>query len=210
MVKSRFAVLTITALATMVFLAGCASAPKNYTAQTPKPERMKPSNRNEFNEKEFKEAVNTVTDGAYKWTYNPDFPEDVVFGMFKNGSEEWVVGLIGIPGLAIDARDEDGSTFLHHAAWHGWERATEALLKLKADPSAKRSDAYTPLHWAAYTGNEKIIGMLANAGVDLNAAAATGATPLHLATWKNHTEAVLALFEYGARVDAKKADGSAG
>ena len=60
----------------------------------------------------------------------------------------------------VSARDNQGSTALHHAAESGVESIVQNLLLAGANPIAEKSNEVTPLHIAARNGHIKIATLL--------------------------------------------------
>ena len=83
--------------------------------------------------------------------------------------------------VAPRARDEDGATPLHYAAWAGALALCERLIDAKADLRATDYAGRTPLHYAAAYGRGDVARRLLTAGADPNAPDTSGYTPLHLA-----------------------------
>ena len=95
-------------------------------------------------------------------------------------------------GTDVAARDDDGITPLHWAAWSSKEAAViEVLLAAGADVEARNNNDYTPLHNAA-RNNEAlaVIQALLAAGADVEARNDRG-TPLQEAAYGNRNVAVL-------------------
>lgn len=71
-------------------------------------------------------------------------------------------------GAEVDARDEDGQTSLHWAAWYGEYHIDIARLLLDkgADPNAAADDGRTPLHLAVVNGNTSNAKLLIQRGAD--------------------------------------------
>ena len=63
-------------------------------------------------------------------------------------------------GANVNAKDEDGRTALHLAAFNGHADIVEALLRHGADVNAKDKDGYTALHWAATLGHAEVAGRM--------------------------------------------------
>ena len=110
-------------------------------------------------------------------------------------------------GADPNARNEDGDTPLHIAAWNGQTEAIAALLDAGADPNARNEDGDTPLHIAAWNGQTEAIAALLDAGADPNARNEDGDTPLHIAAWNGQTEAIAALIDAGADPNARAENG---
>lgn len=110
-------------------------------------------------------------------------------------------------GAEVDARQGDGATALHWAAYRNDAETTAALLRAGADPQAANDYGVTPLALAARNGNAEIIAQLLAAGVDPDdprQAVNAGETPLLLAARAGSADAVRVLAEAGADIDARE------
>ena len=81
----------------------------------------------------------------------------------------------------VDAKDKDGWSALHNAAYYGYKDVAELLIAKNADVNAKDKDGWTPLHNAAHHGYKDVAGLLIAKAADVNAKTNRGWTPLHLA-----------------------------
>ena len=119
-------------------------------------------------------------------------------------------------GANVNARDEDGFTPLHKAAWLNPDPAViVALVNAGADVNARDwagpvTDT-TPLHWAVvdshdvgdFSANPAIIRTLVAAGARVNARDSLGWTPLHWAAHDSNPAIVQALLGAGADASAR-------
>ena len=106
------------------------------------------------------------------------------------------------PDTNVNARDEDGNTALHIAAYmYGRTEATKALLAEGADVNATNRDGYTPLHYAASKNRTEAIKALLANGAHVNATDDNGyiPTPLHIAKRQRYKEAIQLLHNAGAK-----------
>jgi len=84
------------------------------------------------------------------------------------------------PG-SINARDKDGSTPLHCAAWKGHAELVKVLLDAGADVNDHNNNDHwgaTPLHAAAHGNQLQVAEILLSRGADLRAKNKHGRTPL--------------------------------
>ncbi|MCH2381500.1 MAG: ankyrin repeat domain-containing protein, partial [Pedosphaera sp.] len=75
---------------------------------------------------------------------------------------------------AANARDGDGNSPLHHAAWNSQLAAMQLLLDHDADIDSQSDQLWTPLHWAARNGRAQSVGWLLDHGAKVD-------VPAHLA-----------------------------
>ena len=81
----------------------------------------------------------------------------------------------------VTARDKDGSTPLHCAAWNGREDVAAILLDAGADINDHNQNGHwgtTPLHAAAHGNQKQVAALLIARGADLEARNLNGRTPL--------------------------------
>ena len=98
----------------------------------------------------------------------------------------------------MNARDLEGETPLHSAAYSGHSEDIKTLLEAGADPNARDNKGNTPLHWAVFGGHAEAVTALLEPGVDLNARDSDGATPLKSAAYWGRSKSVKILLEAGA------------
>lgn len=119
----------------------------------------------------------------------------------KAGRVEAVRALLAAePGL-IHARDSDGSTPLHCAAWKGHAEVVTLLLDAGADVRAENANDHwgtTPLHAAAHANQAAIAELLIGRGADIRAKDRQGRTPLEHAAFHNARAAARVLAEHAA------------
>src|SRR5437868_15050908 len=83
----------------------------------------------------------------------------VIIKAAKSGNAARVAELLAEDPSLLHARDTDGSTPLHCAAWKGHAEVARVLLEHGADLSLENSNTHwggTPLHAAAH-GNQKAV-----------------------------------------------------
>ncbi len=105
-------------------------------------------------------------------------------------------------GADVDARQTDGATALHWAAYRDELETVRRLLAAGAAPSVANRAGVTPLALASVAGNAEMIRALLAAGADPNEHQANGETPLMLAARTGTAEALEVLLEHGADIDA--------
>ncbi|XP_001357360.1 ankyrin repeat domain-containing protein 49 [Drosophila pseudoobscura] len=82
---------------------------------------------------------------------------------------------------AVNARDSDGYSPLHRAAYNNFVDIAKLLLQYKADPNARTDLGWTPLHSACKWNNADVAQLLLQFGADVNAESEGKQTPLHIA-----------------------------
>ncbi|MES1911694.1 MAG: hypothetical protein MHM6MM_004089, partial [Cercozoa sp. M6MM] len=97
------------------------------------------------------------------------------------GSPTLIVKALLEKGSELEARNHDGYTPLHVAAWQGHTSVVDLLIQHGADLNATSHQMQTPLHLATSKGNNAICEMLLLAGADVNCRDDDGRTPLVLA-----------------------------
>jgi ankyrin repeat protein len=120
----------------------------------------------------------------------------------KKGDTAALRQLVKSDATLLSARDTDGSTPLHCAAWKGHVDAVRLLLDAGADIDAKsQNDHYgdTALHAAAHGNQKDVVQLLIERGAKINAKNRVGRTPLGETTWHNATAAAKLLLAAGAR-----------
>ncbi len=96
----------------------------------------------------------------------------------------YVQVLLNAPGVNIHAKDQDGFTALHWAAWSGMPHSVAMLAKAGLDINEKENNGYTPLMLAAMRGNSEVVAALQALGANANALNADNKTALQLAEEK--------------------------
>jgi ankyrin repeat protein len=119
----------------------------------------------------------------------------------KAGDVARVQELLTQNGTLTAARDQDGSTPLHCAAWKGHVAVAEVLLVAGADVNAANQNEHggtTPLHAAAHGNQKAVVEVLLRHGADLAAKNVHGRTPLAETGFHNASAAARLLREHGA------------
>lgn len=90
--------------------------------------------------------------------------------------------LLEVPGIDVQAKDDDGFTALHWAAWSGMPFHSLLLAQLGLDINQQENNGYTPLMLAALRGNHGAVSMLLQLGADTTLKNKDGKTALDLAS----------------------------
>ena len=88
----------------------------------------------------------------------------------------------------LEAKNNEGSTPLHRAAWNNSLAVIELLISSGADLEAKGYNGWTPLHFAAMDNRLEVAELLISSGAEVNAKSNGGFTPLRYATVNYHQE----------------------
>jgi len=80
----------------------------------------------------------------------------------------YVQNLLSQPGIDVQAKDKDGFTAMHWAAWSGMPYCTLLLAEAGLDINAQENNGFTPLMLAAMRGNDEVVKMLLTLGADVN------------------------------------------
>lgn len=94
---------------------------------------------------------------------------------------------------SFGARDSNGETLLHKAAYYGAPHVAAWLLEGGMSANAKDNTGYTPLHEAARHGEPACIAILLDHGADLDARTQGDKNPMDMAQEKGDQETVAVL-----------------
>ncbi len=104
----------------------------------------------------------------------------------------------------VNARQPDGSTALHWAAYRGDARTAALLLAAGAHPNVRTDTGMTPLLLACQAGNLQLVKALVDAGADVSQTLTHGETPLMMAARTGSVPVMRLLVAHGAKVDARE------
>jgi ankyrin repeat protein len=128
-------------------------------------------------------------------------PEKQFIQAAKKANIETLKTLLASDPSLLNARDKDGSTALHCAAWKDHRAVVTFLLGAGADVNAVNENDHwgtTPLHAAAHANNTAVVQMLLDAGAEINATDMNGKTPLFHTTFHKASAAAKLLAKHNA------------
>ena len=121
----------------------------------------------------------------------------------RDGDRHAVRALLDEP-VDVNARQPDGATALHWAAYLNDLLTTELLIAAGAVPDASNELGVTPLYLACENGNAPVVRVLLAAGATPHAVLPSGETALMTAARAGSVGAVRALLAHGADVQARE------
>ena len=105
------------------------------------------------------------------------------------GSDTVVRELLQCGGRDVAAKNEDGHSALHLAAFYGNLEVIELLIQFGANINEANSSGYTPLHVSCQSNKVQIIQILLKAGANPTIRnQLTTWVPLHEAAWNGFVE----------------------
>ena len=122
----------------------------------------------------------------------------------RDGDRHAVQALLEEP-VDVDARQPDGATALHWAAYLNDLETAELLIAAGAVADVSNQLGVTPLYLACENGNPAMVRLLLAAGATPHAVLPSGETPLMTAARAGSIGAVRALLAHGADVQAREA-----
>jgi len=137
------------------------------------------------------------------------------FRAVQKGDLATVKKFLEADGKLINAKDWEGYTALHFAAFNNRKDVAAYLLEKGADVKARTRFGCTPLHLAASDCYKDVVELLIAKGSDVNARENNGITPLHFAVNvplvnrvpPNYIETATLLIEKGAEINGKDSYG---
>jgi len=129
-------------------------------------------------------------------------PAKQIIKAAKKGNAPAVRKLLARDKSLVRARDKDGSTPLHCAAWNGHVDVAQILLQAGADINDHNRNAHwgtTPLHAAAHGDQKQVAALLIAEGADIHATNLNGRTPLGETSVHNARAVAKLLIERGAK-----------
>eukprot|EP00163_Fabomonas_tropica_P021055 TRINITY_DN37008_c0_g1_i1.p1 TRINITY_DN37008_c0_g1~~TRINITY_DN37008_c0_g1_i1.p1 ORF type:complete len:862 (+),score=196.87 TRINITY_DN37008_c0_g1_i1:122-2707(+) len=158
-----------------------------------------------------RKAPVTSPASAFTGRYHAAFPASknspLVTAAIANRAEE-VTALCRDQGVKADERDAQGWTALHHAAWHGADRAVEALITRGALLTNAVWDGCRPLHLAALGSHAETVRVILDKGGKVNITDGNLGTALHHAMREGSVACGQVLLEHGASTNVSDHQGN--
>ena len=121
------------------------------------------------------------------------------------GQDAGAVRTLIADGADVNARQPDGATALHWAAYRDDHETAELLIAAGAEVNAANDLGATPLWLSADNGSARMVERLLDAGANPNVVLPEGETPIMTASRTGSAEAVRLLLAHGADIDAAEA-----
>ncbi|XP_013194725.1 ankyrin repeat domain-containing protein 49 [Amyelois transitella] len=118
-------------------------------------------------------------------------PIDHVLWAAENGDVDSLQELLTSQPSLVSARDSDGYSPLHRAAYGNHIAAISYLLSVGANVSATTELGWTPLHSACNWNNYKVVARLLASGANPHALSDGAQSPMHLAAAMSHSKSTL-------------------
>ena len=131
--------------------------------------------------------------------------ESLLLDAVRAGDHAAAVALIR-RGADVNARQPDGTTALHWAAYTDNLPLVERLIAAGANVNAKNRYGVAPLSLASVNGNAAVVKCLLEAGADANAPMPGGETPVMSAARAGNADVLRLLAAHGADVNATFGD----
>lgn len=120
-----------------------------------------------------------------------------IFRAADNGDLETTRLLVKHNPNLVFAKNREGFTALHYAAFHGYVEIAKLLLAEGADVNAKTLRGSTALSVAAADGREDVARLLIDNGANINDADSNGSTALYWAQTRGHERIADLLRQHG-------------
>lgn len=104
-------------------------------------------------------------------------------------------------GAHVNQCNQNGSTPLYAACFHGLDSAVQLLLNNGANINLCRKDGITPLYIACLNGNDSTVKILITNGAEINLYNKGGSSPLSAACQNGHDSIVEVLLNNGAEIN---------
>jgi ankyrin repeat protein len=125
-----------------------------------------------------------------------------LFDAVREGNEDKILRLLKM-GASIHARNSQGQTPLHTAAFYGFYKLVDLFLRVGGDPEANDNNDETPLLTAIWQSRVSVVELLLTRKVKLDLRTKLGSTPLTLAAWRGQETIVKTLLDHGADIEAQ-------